>query len=53
MTNREIFESKSHFNKWLKELTESEILLIIEMLNEARHEGFAEGYDCANIENGL
>ena len=49
----EIFKSKTEFNKWLKELTENERLLIIEMLNEARHKGFTEGYECAINENGI
>ncbi len=43
MTNQEIFEAKKEFNKWLKELTESELNLSIEMLNEAREEGYKEG----------
>ena len=43
MTNQEIFEAKKEFNKWLKELTESELNLIIEMLNEAIEEGYKEG----------
>lgn len=53
MSNEEIFKSKAEFNKWLKELTENERLLIIEMLNEARREGFTEGYECAINENGI
>lgn len=53
MSNEQIFESKAEFNKWLKELTASERELIIEMLNEARHEGFTEGHECAIDENGL
>ena len=39
MTNEEIFESKAYFNKWLKELTKDEELLIIDMLEEAREDG--------------
>lgn len=53
MTNEQIFESKAEFNKWLKELTESEKKLIIDMLNKARSEGFKEGRECAIDENGL
>lgn len=44
MSNEEIFASKAEFNKWLNELTETEKELIIEMLNEARNEGFMEGH---------
>lgn len=33
MSNKEIFESMAEFNKWLKELTDSEKELIIEMLD--------------------
>lgn len=43
MTNQDIFESKKYFNKWLKELTKSELELIIEMLDEAREEGYRDG----------
>jgi hypothetical protein len=43
MTDEEIYASKAYFNKWLKELTESEKELVLEMLNEARYEGFREG----------
>ena len=53
MSNEEIFASKAYFNKWLKELTEHEKQLVIEMLNEARHEGFTEGHECVLDENGL
>jgi hypothetical protein len=35
MTAEEIFETKAHYNKWLKELTVSEKELIVEMLKEA------------------
>jgi DnaJ-class molecular chaperone len=31
----EIFETKATYNKWLKELTEGEKDLVIEMINEA------------------
>jgi len=53
MSNEEIFVNKAEFNKWLKELSQTEKKIIIEMLNEARHEGFAEGHECALDENGL
>lgn len=35
----ELFKEKSEFNKWLKELTESEKSLIIEMINIAQNSG--------------
>lgn len=44
MKNLEIFETKQEYNKWLKELTESEKLLILEMMDEAREIGYEKGY---------
>lgn len=38
-----IFDTKKEFNKWLKELTESEVSLIIEMMNEASQLGYDSG----------
>ena len=43
MTNLEIFKAKAEFNKWLNELTETEKLLIMEMLDEARQIGYDKG----------
>ena len=43
MTNLEIFETKRDFNKWLSELTESENLLVMEMMDEARELGYDKG----------
>jgi hypothetical protein len=43
MTNLEIFKTKQEFNKWLKELTETETLLIMEMMDEARELGYDKG----------
>jgi len=43
MTNLDILEAKREFNKWLKELTESENLLLMEMMKEARELGYDEG----------
>ena len=43
MTNLEIFKSKQDFNKWLLQLTESEKLLIMEMMDEARELGYGKG----------
>ena len=40
LTLLEIFETKQAFNKWLKELTETEKLLILEMMDEARKLGY-------------
>ena len=48
MTNQEIFEAKKGFNKWLKELTESELQLVIDMLDEAREQGYKDGQDDAH-----
>ena len=48
MTNQEIFESKKAFNKWLEELTGSELQLVIEMLDEAREQGYKEGQSDAH-----
>ena len=45
MTVKEIFDTKAEFNKWLKELTPSEVKLILDMLEEAKEEGLIEGYD--------
>lgn len=39
----EIFTVKSFYNKWLKELTEAEKSLIVDMLSEAKAEGYNEG----------
>ncbi len=38
MTVKEIFDTKAEFNKWLKELTSSEVKLILDMLEEAKLE---------------
>ena len=43
MTNQEIFEEKKSFNKWLNELTEIELQLVIDMLDEARKQGYNDG----------
>jgi hypothetical protein len=43
MTNLEIFKTKQKFNKWLKELTETEKLLVMEMMDEARELGYDKG----------
>ena len=43
MTNLDILETKREFNKWLKELTESENLLLMEMMDEAREMGYNDG----------
>ena len=43
MTNLDILEAKREFNKWLKELTESENLLLMEMMDEAREMGYNDG----------
>jgi len=48
MTNQEIFDFKKEFNKWLKELTESELQLIIEMLDNVRKQGYEEGQSDAH-----
>lgn len=48
MTNQEIFDFKKEFNKWLKELTESELQLIIEMLDNAKKQGYEEGQSDAH-----
>ncbi len=48
MTNQEIFEVKKAFNKWLKELTESELQLVIDMLDEAREQGYKDGQNDAH-----
>lgn len=37
-TPLEIFETKAHYNKWLKELTDGEKDLVLEMLKEAQQE---------------
>ena len=41
--SQNIFDTKKEFNKWLKELTESEVSLIIEMMNEASQLGYDSG----------
>ena len=47
MTNLDIFLAKKEFNKWLNKLSETEKLLIIEMLDEARELGYDKGFrDC-------
>ena len=51
MTNLEIFKAKQEFNKWLKELTETEKLLIIEMMDDARELGYDKGIEDARYEN--
>lgn len=43
MTNLNILEAKRESNKWLKELTESENLLLIDMMEEARELGYSDG----------
>lgn len=48
MTGLEIFEAKKVFNKWLKELTESELQLFIDMLDEAREQGYKDGQNDAH-----
>ena len=44
MTNQEIFESKKDYNKWLKKLTKEELNMLIEMMDEARNDGYNEGW---------
>lgn len=51
MTNLEIFKTKAEFNKWLNELTETEKLLIMEMLDEARELGYDKAIDDARYED--
>jgi|TARA_R110002167_G_scaffold351623_1_gene564211 hypothetical protein len=55
MTNLEIFETKRDFNKWLSELTESENLLVMEMMDEARELGYDKGIkdDKSSLEVGI
>lgn len=43
MTNLDVFEVKRDYNKWLKQLTESEQNLIMEMLEEVREMGYNDG----------
>jgi hypothetical protein len=43
MTNLDVFEAKRDYNKWLKELTQSEMQLIMEMLEEVRQIGYNDG----------
>jgi hypothetical protein len=43
MTNLDVFESKIECNNWLKELSEIETLLIMDMLEEVREIGYNEG----------
>ena len=43
MTNLDILEAKREFNKWLKELTENENSLLMDMMDEARELGYNEG----------
>ena len=47
MTNEEIFTAKANLNKCLDNLTALQKELILDMLSEARHEGFNEGWQCA------
>jgi hypothetical protein len=51
MTNLEIFKAKQEFNKWLKELTETEKSLIMEMMDEARELGYDKGIKDARYED--
>jgi hypothetical protein len=51
MTNLEIFKAKQEFNKWLKELTETEKLLIMEMMDEARELAYDKGIKDARYED--
>lgn len=57
MKTIEIFDIKAASNKWLLELTASEKVLILEMMEDAkeegRQEGYNEGYDDALDQNGL
>lgn len=48
MTNLEIFKTKQESNKCLKKLTETEKLLIIQMMDEARELGYDKGIEDAN-----
>jgi hypothetical protein len=48
MTNLDILEAKREFNKWLKELTESENSLLMDMMDEARELGYNDGQKDAN-----
>ena len=43
LSNEEILSAATEYNKWLKELTPSEVDLIKSMLNEARSAGYSEG----------
>lgn len=42
MTNIDIFNTAAQFNKWLNELTEPEKDLVLQMMQDARGEGFNE-----------
>jgi len=48
MTTLEILEAKQESNKWLKELTSTERLLIIEMMDEAMEIGRNESINVSN-----
>lgn len=39
----EIFNAKAEYNKWLKELTNDEKELVLEMINEALHQSNVVG----------
>jgi hypothetical protein len=43
MTNLDVFESKRECNNWLKELSEIQTLLVMDMLDEVREIGYNEG----------
>jgi hypothetical protein len=43
MTNLDVFESKRECNNWLKELSEIETLLVMDMLDEVREIAYNEG----------
>lgn len=47
---KEIFNTKSEFNKWLTILTESEKALVIEMIQEGIDDGYSGGYNDATKE---
>ena len=53
LSNQEILAAATEYNKWLKELTPSEIDLIKSMLNEARSAGYSEGWDSCDKEFGI
>ena len=43
MTNLDVFEAKREYNKWMKDLSEIEKQLIMEMLDEVREMGYNDG----------